>query len=201
MISCNHTNGKTSRLMLDGKGEADQQTPWTAWAVKMIWQQISLTNQLTHQSTTPTNKHLNTTINIIWLIILGVLYPVDVFRLQNQLASLSGQITLPLPIMENWNQDHPERCSNFYGLYIKFQGCGKWPWTWWGQRKGQGHRPHRHSHGKWQKACINICKHKLKFSNCVLVRVPINNNNYEQLIALSVIILAKNNFTNHHGVI
>ena len=33
-------------------------------------------------------------------------------------------------IMENWNQDHPERYSNFYGLYIKFQGCGKWPWTW-----------------------------------------------------------------------
>ena len=35
-----------------------------------------------------------------------------------------------------------------------------------------------------QKACINICKHILKFSNCVLVRVPINNYNYEQLIVL-----------------
>ena len=42
-----------------------------------------------------------------------------------------------LAIMENWNQDHPERYSNFYGLYIKFQGCGKWPWTWWGRQKGQ----------------------------------------------------------------
>ena len=29
--------------------------------------------------------------------------------------------------MENWNQDHPERYSNFCGLYIKFQGCGLWP--------------------------------------------------------------------------
>ena len=32
--------------------------------------------------------------------------------------------------MENWNQDLPERCSKFRGLYIKFQGHGKWPWTW-----------------------------------------------------------------------
>ena len=40
------------------------------------------------------------------------------------------------------------------------------------------------SHRKWWNACINICKHILKFSNCVLVRVPINNNNYEQPIAL-----------------
>ena len=53
-------------------------------------------------------------------------------------------------------------------------------------------------HGKWRKACINICKHILKFSNCVLLRVPINNNNYEQPIALFVI-LAKNTFRNHHG--
>ena len=35
------------------------------------------------------------------------------------------------------------------------------------------------------------CKHILKFSNCVLLRVPINDNNYEQPIALFVIILAK----------
>ena len=35
------------------------------------------------------------------------------------------------------------------------------------------------SHEKWQKACINICKHILKFSNYVLVRVPINTNDYE----------------------
>ena len=55
-------------------------------------------------------------------------------------------------------------------------------------------------HWKWRKACINTCKHILKFSNCVLLRVPINNNNYEP-IALFVIILAKNTFTNQHGVI
>ena len=33
-------------------------------------------------------------------------------------------------IMENWNQDHPERYSNFHGKFVKFQGCGKWPWSW-----------------------------------------------------------------------
>ena len=32
--------------------------------------------------------------------------------------------------MENWNQDHPERYSNFCRLYVKFQGHEKWPWTW-----------------------------------------------------------------------
>ena len=37
----------------------------------------------------------------------------------------------------------------------------------------------------------------LKFSNYVLVRVPINNYNYEQLIALFVILLTKNTFTKH----
>ena len=50
-------------------------------------------------------------------------------------------------------------------------------------------------HYLWWKACINIWKHILKFSNCVLVRVPINNYNYEQPIALFVILLAKNTFT------
>ena len=50
------------------------------------------------------------------------------------------------------------RDSNFCGLYIKFRGNGKWPWTWWGRQKSQGHRPCRPSHGKWRKACINICK-------------------------------------------
>ena len=55
-------------------------------------------------------------------------------------------------------------------------------------------------HGKWRKACINIFKYILKFSNCVLVRVPINNNNSEQPIELFDIILAKNTCTNHHGV-
>ena len=54
-------------------------------------------------------------------------------------------------------------------------------------------------HRKWRKACINVCKHILKFSNYVLVRVPINNNNCEQPIALFVIILVKNTFRNHHG--
>ena len=56
------------------------------------------------------------------------------------------------------------------------------------------------SHRKWRKACINTCKHILKFSNCVLLRVPINNNNYEP-IALFVVIPAKNTFTNQYGVI
>ena len=56
-------------------------------------------------------------------------------------------------------------------------------------------------HRKWQKTCINICKHILKFSNCVLLRVSTNNNNYEQPIALFVIILEKNSFMNQHGVI
>ena len=40
----------------------------------------------------------------------------------------------------------------------------------------------------------------MKFSNCVLVRVPINKN-FELPIALFVIILVKKTFTNHHGVI
>ena len=31
---------------------------------------------------------------------------------------------------------------------------------------------------------IEVLKHILKFSNCVLVRVPINNNNYEQPLLL-----------------
>ena len=114
---------------------------------------------------------------------------------------LGHWVTYPISIMENWNQDHPERYSNLYGLYIEFQRCGNWPWTWWGRRKSQGHWPHPTGHGKWWKACINICKHILKFSNCVLVRVPMNNNNYEQPIALFVIILAKNTFKNNHGKI
>ena len=46
-------------------------------------------------------------------------------------------------------------------------------------------------HRKWRKACINTCKHILKFSNCILLRVPKNNNHYEQPIALSVIIQQK----------
>ena len=45
---------------------------------------------------------------------------------------------------------------------------------------------------------VKIFANTLKFSNCVLLRVLINNN-YEQPIALFVIIQAKN--TNHHGVI
>ena len=40
-----------------------------------------------------------------------------------------GLITLRAR-MENWNQDLPERYSKFCGLYIIFQGHGKWPWTW-----------------------------------------------------------------------
>ena len=103
--------------------------------------------------------------------------------------------------MENWNQDLPERYSKFCGLYIKFRDHGKWPWTWWGPWKRQGHWPHPPGHQKWRKACINTCKHILKFLNCVLLRVPINNNNYEQPIALYVIIPAKNTFTNQYGVV
>ena len=45
-----------------------------------------------------------------------------------------------------------------------------------------------------RNACINNCKHTLKFSNYVLVRVPINNYNYEQPIALFVILVAKKKF-------
>ena len=48
---------------------------------------------------------------------------------------------------------------------------------------------------------VKILANTLKFSNWVLARVQINNNNYEQPIALFVIILAKNTFTNRHGVI
>ena len=72
------------------------------------------------------------------------------------------------PGMENWNQDLPERYSNFCGLYIKFRGHGKWPWTWWGRRKSQGHRPCRPGHGKWRKACINICKHIEVLKLCIV---------------------------------
>ena len=43
--------------------------------------------------------------------------------------------------MNYWNQDHPERYSNFSGIYIKFQWCGMWPWTCWGRQKSQGHWP------------------------------------------------------------
>ena len=48
---------------MDGKWAADQQTDWLqikmiqgVFAVKMILQQINLTNQLACQSTVPTNK-------------------------------------------------------------------------------------------------------------------------------------------------
>ena len=61
--------------------------------------------------------------------------------------------------MENWNQDLPERYSKFCGLYIKFQGHGKWPWTWLGPRKRQDNWPRSPGHRKWRKACINISKH------------------------------------------
>ena len=44
-------------------------------------------------------------------------------------------------------------------------------------------------HWKLRKPCINICKHTLKFSNCVLLRVSTNDNNYEQLTALFVILV------------
>ena len=45
-------------------------------------------------------------------------------------------------------------------------------------------------HYLWPKTCINIC-----CANCVLVRVPINNYNYEQPVGIFVILIAKNTFT------
>ena len=83
-----------------------------------------------------------------------------------------------VPIMENWNQDHPERYSNFYGLYIKFLGAEVAVELARSMEKS-GSSVVSPGNGMWQKACIYICKHILKFSNCVLVSVPINNNNYE----------------------
>ena len=93
--------------------------------------------------------------------------------------------------MENCYQDHLERCSNFCGLFIQLQGHGMWPWTCWGQRK-RGHWPLPSPVIEVTETMYKYCKHILKFSNCVLLRVSTNNNNYEQLIALFVIILAKN---------
>ena len=110
-------------------------------------------------------------------------------------------ITPQLSRMENWNQDLPERYSKFCGLYIKFQGHGKWPWTWWGPRKRQGYWPRPPLVIEVAESMYKYCKHILKFSNCVLLRVPINNDNYEQPIALFVIIPAKNTFINQYGVI
>ena len=46
-----------------------------------------------------------------------------------------------------------------------------------------------------QKARLIICKHTLKFSNYVLVSIFVNNYNYEQPIALFVILLALYIFT------
>ena len=102
--------------------------------------------------------------------------------------------------MENWNQDLSERYSKFCGLYIKFQS---WKMALHLVRSTEkaGSLVRTPGHRKWRKACINTCKHILKFSNCVLLRVPINHNNYEQPIALFVIIPAKNTFTNQYGVI
>ena len=42
-----------------------------------------------------------------------------------------------------------------------------------------------------RNACINICKHTLKFSYYILVRVIINNYNYEQPIAPFLILRQK----------
>ena len=70
--------------------------------------------------------------------------------------------------MENFNQDHPQRYSNFCGLYIKLQGCLEWPWTWWGRWKSQGHWPCHPSHGKWRKAFINICKYIEVLKLCII---------------------------------
>ena len=74
----------------------------------------------------------------------------------------------PTAGMENWNQDHPERYSNFCGLYIKLHGCRLWPWTRLDRQKSKGHRPCRPSHGKWWKACINNCKHIEVLKLCII---------------------------------
>ena len=59
-----------------------------------------------------------------------------------------------------------------------------------GQGRGKviGNENDRKDYLVWT-SCINIGKHTLKFSNYVLVRVPINNYNYEQPIALFVVLL------------
>ena len=92
--------------------------------------------------------------------------------------------------MENWNQDLPERYSKFHGLYIKFQGHGK------GRVIGPAPRSSKVAESMYKYLQTHIEVLKL-----VLLRVPINNNNYEQPIALFVIIPAKNTFTNQFGVI
>ena len=101
--------------------------------------------------------------------------------------------------MKNWNQDHPERYNNFYGLYIKFQGCES------GREPGEGHcqcviGPPPQS-WKVAKTMYKYLQTHIEVLKLVFVRVPINNHYFEQPIAPFIIILAKNTFTNHHGVI
>ena len=49
------------------------------------------------------------------------------------------------------------------------------PWTWWGQQKSQGHRSRLPGHGKWRKACINICKHIELWSSQTVYYKSTNN--------------------------
>ena len=73
-------------------------------------------------------------------------------------------------IMENGNQEQPKRNCHFQGIYSTESLL---------------------KHYLGQKTYINICTHTLKFSNGVLVRVPINNYIYEQQIAFFLILLAE----------
>ena len=60
------------------------------------------------------------------VLCLHTTYPVWIFLFMinhTSLTYLHGE-RLISPGMEIWNQDHPERYSNFCGLYIKFQWCG-----------------------------------------------------------------------------
>ena len=71
------------------------------------------------------------------------------------------------------------------------------PWNIY-KRSGQQSIESGQKHYLGQKACKKICTQTLKLSNSVLVRVPNNNYNYEQPIALLIILLAKHLC---HGVI
>ena len=66
---------------------------------------------------------------------------------------------------------HERRLESGVTLFLEDnfrRGTGRW--TRWGRRKNQGHRPSHSGHGKWRKACINICKHSevLKLCPCGL---------------------------------
>ena len=75
-----------------------------------------------------------------------------------------------------------ERNYHFHGLYIEGQGHGKWPKTVF-----------------WAEIMDKYLQTHIEVLNSVLVRVPINNYNYEQLIGLFSYSFSKKHL--HHGVI